>query len=333
MTIFKNKNYFESIFSTVNLSAFSIVERRNLILKKILFFLALYLNISSVCFAEEIDVFKLVENGTPEQLQSALKQGAKFNIERNMSDFEEDSFEAPDYWPFDTGETPLHRAAAYNHNPESIKFLIKQGLDVNAIAEVGLYSSLNPLACALFSKNTVAVKELLEAGANPNAWVAGGYNFIGTPFHIIAFDYDDASLARKIICELVNAGGNINSHEELSPEEIRDLRESSSEFGKNNTIFLPRNQWVNDDPFYNMTDFFSHYAMGTFLTTFTPIMWAVLYDKPEIVDIFLDFNADVNLRSIENKSAVDYANDLPHDSKIKKSSSFERLQSNTVRKK
>ena len=301
-------------------------------MKKLIFFIIFCLNIS-VCFAEEIDVFKLVENGTPEQLQSALKQGAKFNVERNMSDFDEDTFEAPDYWPFDTGETPLHRAAAYNRNPESINFLIEQGLDVNAVASMGNYASLNPLACALFSQNTVAVKELLEAGANPNDWVTGGYNFIGTPFHIIALDYDDASLAREIIGELVKAGGNINSYEELSPEEVRDLRGSKTEFGKNHTIFLPRNQWTNDDPFYNMTDFFSHYAMGTFLTTFTPLMWAVIYDKPEIVDIFLDFNADVNLRSIEDKSAVDYANDLPYASKIKKSSAFERLQSNTVRKK
>ena len=286
-----------------------------------------------VCFAEEIDVFKLVENGTPEQLRSALKQGYQFNVERNMPDFDEDNFEVQDYWPFDTGETPLHRAAAYNRNPESIKFLIKQGLDVNAMAEVGLYSSLNPLACALFSKNTVAVKELLKAGVNPNAWIVGGYNFIGTPFHIVAFDYDDASLARKIIGELVNAGGNINSHKELSLKEVRDLRKSEPEFGKNNTIFLPRKQWTNDEPFDNITDLFSHYAMGAFLTTFTPLMWAVIYDKIEIIDIFLDFNADVNLRSIENKSAADYANDLPRDSKIKKSSAFKRLQSATVHKK
>lgn len=301
-------------------------------MKKIIFFIILCLNIP-VCFAEEIDVFKLVENGTLEQLQSALNRGAKFNVERNMSDFDEDSFEAPDYWPFDRGETPLHRAAAYNHNPESIKFLIEQGLNVNATAEVGNSASITPLACALWAKNIVAVEELLKNGADPNAWIAGGYNFIGTPFHIVAFDYDDASLARKIIGKLVKAGGNINSHEELSLSEVEDLRESNPEFGENNTIFLPRKHWTNDEPFYNMTGFFSHYAMGAFLTTFTPLMWAVIYDKPDIVDVFLDFNADVNLRSIENKSAVDYANELPQNSKIKKSSAFKRLQSNTVRKK
>ena len=82
-----------------------------------------------------------------------------------------------------------------------------------------------------------------------------------------------------------------------------------------------------------MTNLFSHYAMGIFLTTFTPLMWAVIYDKPELVNIFLDFNADINLCSIEDKSAVDYANELPQNSKIKKSSVFKRLQSNIVRKK
>ena len=111
-------------------------------MKKLIFFITICLNIS-VRFAEEIDVFKLVENGTPEQLQSALKQGAKFNVGFNMSDFDEDHFEALDYWPFDTGETPLHRTATYNHNPESIKFMIEQGLDVNAVAECGLLFIMN----------------------------------------------------------------------------------------------------------------------------------------------------------------------------------------------
>lgn len=295
-------------------------------MKKLLPFIILCLNIS-VCFAEDIDVFKLVEKGTPEQLQSALKQGAKFNVERNISDFDDDDFEVPDYWPFDTGETPLHRAAAYNHNPESIKFLIEHGLDVNATASIGNYASLDPLACALFSKNTAAVKELLKAGADPNALTVGGYNFVGTPFHIVIFEYnDDASLARKIIGELVKAGGNINGHNEFSSEEVKNLGENEPQFGKNNTIFLPRKQWSNDEPLDNMTDFFSHYAMGNFLTTFTPLMWAVIYDKPEMVDILLDFNADMNMRSIENKSAVDYADELPESSKIKNSSIFKRLK-------
>ena len=301
-------------------------------LKKLLF-IALCLSVS-VCFAAEIDVFKLAEKGTPAQLKDALKKGAKFNVERTINDFDDYTDVDDDYWPFDIGETPLHRAAAYNHNPESIKFLVNQGLDVNAVANVGNYASISPLACAIWFKNITAVKELLKAGANPNAWIEGGYNFVGTSFHIVAIDYDDETfVAREVIKELVKAGGNINSHEELSAAELKDLKESEPEFAQSSTIFLPRDKWTSDEPFHNMTDFFSHYALGNFLTTFTPLMWAIIYDKPDVVNIFLDFNADVNIRSVEDKSAVDYANDLPADSKIRKSSAFKRLQSATVRKK
>lgn len=34
----------------------------------------------SICFAGEIDVFKLADNGTLEQLESASKEGANFNV-------------------------------------------------------------------------------------------------------------------------------------------------------------------------------------------------------------------------------------------------------------
>lgn len=281
----------------------------------------------SICFAGEIDVFKLADNGTLEQLESASKEGANFNVKRSIYDFDDYDREDIEDWLFTNGETPLHRAAAYNHSQESIKFLIDQGLDVNAIAESGNYNSENPLACALWYKNIVAVKELLKNGADPNTWIEGGYNFVGTPFHIVAFDYDDnLSIVREVINELVKAGGNINSHAELSAEELKSLKENEPKFAQNSTIFLPREQWTSDEPFHNMSGFFSHYAMGNFLMTFTPLMWAVIYDKPEIVDIFLDFNADVNIRSVENKSAFDYANDLPKSSKLKKSPVFKRLQ-------
>ena len=287
-------------------------------LKKLLF-IALCFSVSA-CFAAEIDVFKLAEKGTPAQLRDALKNGAKFNVERKIDDFDDYADIDDDYWPFDIGETPLHRAAHYNHNPESIKFLIEQGIDINATADIGNSASITPLACALWAKNIESVKELLKNGADPDAWIVGGYNFVGTSFHIVAFGYDDnLSIAREVINELVKAGGNINSHEKLSAEELKDLKESVPEFAQNSTIFLPRDKWTSNEPFHNMTGSFSHYALGNFLTTFTPLMWAVIYDKPEIVDIFLDFNAEVNIRSVENKSAVDYANDLPANSKIKNS--------------
>ena len=280
----------------------------------------------------EIDVFKLVEKGTPTQLRKALRNGAKFNTERTITDFT--NVEIPDdYWPFDTAETPLHRAASFNHNPESIKFLIRQGLDVNATADVGNYASITPLACAIYAKNIPAIKELLKAGADPNAWTPIGYNFLGTPFHIVAFEYGDneIALAREIITELIKVGGDINAQDEIPEEDLKFLKEHEEGFAEHNTIFLPRDQWTGcdlNDPFEgdNMTGYFSHYAMGCFLGTFTPVMWAIIFDKPEIVDTFLDFNADVNIKSVEDKSAVDYAEALPKNSKIKKSLVIKRLK-------
>ena len=62
-------------------------------------------------------------------------------------------------------------------------------------------------------------------------------------------------------------------------------------------------------------------------------MWTVIYDKPEMVNIFPGFDADVDLRRIENKSAADYANELPQNSKIRKDSAFKRFQSTAARKK
>ena len=286
----------------------------------------------------EIDVFKLVEKGTPAQLRKALKAGAKFNVERTITDFT--NVEIPDnYWPFDTAETPLHRAASFNHNPESIKFLIRQGLDVNATADVGNYASITPLVCAVYAKNIPAIKELLKAGADPNAWTPIGYNFLGTPFHIVAFEYGDneIALAREIITELIKSGGDINAQDEIPEEDLKFLKEHEEGFAEHNTIFLPRDQWTGNDlndPFEgdNMTGYFSHYAMGCFLGTFTPIMWGVIFDKPAIVDIFLEFNSSVNIRSVENKSAIDYANELPKDSRIKRTSVFKKLQKAAYRK-
>lgn len=278
---------------------------------------------------EEIDVFKLAEKGTPKELEAALQAGANFNVKHSIYDFEDYTKENIDDWLYSNNETPLHRAAAYNHNPESIKFLIEQGLDVNAIASEGNYAFESPLACALSYQNNVAAKVLLDAKADPNAWTEGGYNFVGTPCHIVAFEYRGASsaaAAREAIAAIVKAGGSVNGHEELSPEQLKQLREEDAEFAKHGTIFLPRHQWTNDEPFQNMRANFSHWGMGTALTTFTPLMLAVIYDEADVVNILLDFGADVNIRSVENKSAVDYAKELPKQSKIRKTPRvFKRL--------
>ena len=296
-------------------------------MKKLLFTFFILCLSFSISLAEEIDVFKLAEKGTPKQLKEALNHGAKFNVTRNVSEFNDFPEIEDDYWPFDHGETPLHRAATYNHHPGSIKFLLKQGLDIEATASVGNSASLSPLACALWNKNIVAVKELLKNGANPNAWIVGDYYFIGTPLHIVAFIYDDTSSVKvkNVVNLLVKSGADVDSHEVLSQEAIEELKEYEPEFAEHKTIFLPREQWDGNNPCSNIRSF-SHAGAGELIVTLTPLMWAVLCDNVNVVDALLNFRPDVNIRSVENKSAIDYANELPANSRLKKSSVFEKLK-------
>ncbi len=156
---------------------------------------------ASLCLAEEIDVFWLAEKGTSKQLQEALNDGAKFNVEN------------------EDGETPLHRAASSNKNPDAIKFLIEQGLDVNAVLTeeygAGNANIDTPLSCAVRNKNIAAIKELLKAGADPEYWSIGysyssGNIASGSMFHLVAVEYtEDASLAKDIIEALVEASGDV----------------------------------------------------------------------------------------------------------------------------
>ncbi len=271
-------------------------------MKKILFvFLSLCL-IFTECFAEEIDVFKLAENGTPKQLQEAINKGANVNVKEGL----------------DFGyKTPLHYAASYNHNPKSINFLISKGLDVNDVFYEGNIIFGTPLTCAIRNKNIDAVYELLKAGADPNSFSNDGNYTYGTPLHVIAMKYkDNYSVTKKVIAALIKAGSNINYHE--NPDS--DYYEYYSD------IFLPpRNQWEAETcPLSNVRNY-SNAGLDNFLSSFTPLMYAVLYDNADVVDILLKEKANANIRNVEGKTALDYARELPKNSSIKKSSTYRNL--------
>ena len=295
----------------------------------VLFFVLSMITHSSPILAEEIDVFWLAEKGTPAQLKDALEKGAKFNVKRSIFDFDDDSDIDIDNWLFESGETPLHRAAAYNHNTESIKFLIAQGLDVNAEGSTGNGISGNPLTCAIKNKNLEAVKELLRGGANPNSRSSESYNSSGSPFNIVAGEYkNNFSLAKKVIEALVEAGGNVNDYEEMTALDIAELSKYELEFAKYKAIFLPKNRWTSDNPFGNLHEI-SNASIGYLLATLTPLMYAVLNDNPDVVSILLDVGADAGISSAENKTALDYANEFFENSRLKKSPVFEKLRAST----
>ncbi|MBQ3586618.1 MAG: ankyrin repeat domain-containing protein, partial [Synergistaceae bacterium] len=177
---------------------------------------------TSCLSSEKIDVYTLAERGTLEQLQEALENGAKFNVSR-ATKAEGDEEIATDWWFFDGGETPLHHAAAYNHNPESIRFLIAQSIDVNATAGNGRMLYETPLSRAIRYKNLEATLELLKAGADPNFWSLGeGSN--GNMLDIVAIEYLDDNYATKTVIDaLMKAGAKINDHYEAEQEEKKAM--------------------------------------------------------------------------------------------------------------
>ena len=268
--------------------------------------------------AGEIDVFLLARNGTSQQLKEALKMGANFNVSRKAYDYEKEEEHYTD--TFEYGETPLHLAAMYNTNSGVIKFLIEQGLDVNAVATSGNTIFETPLSCAVKNRNIDAVRELLKAGADPNS-ASSGNN--GSMFHVVASEYKNYSDAKTVIAELIKAKGNINTHDEITQEEFDDWLqyEERENF---------RVKWSAYDPLGGPSRTLSHAARDNFLSTFTPLMFAVLYDNPDVVNLLLDAKADPNIRNLEGKTAFDYAVSMPNRTKIKRSPAFKRLKSLTT---
>ena len=236
------------------------------------------------------ELFTLAETGTLEQLKEAVARGADFNVERYGYSAEESGINTDD-WLFYNGETPLFRAAYYNHNPESIRFLISLGLNVNTYADHGGSGGFGgtPLSCAIKVGNVGAVKELLKADADPNAFCKDDNEEIRV-FQVIAHIADkDKKLAQDITRMLVKAGLKINDHIEY--------KDKSSE-----------------GEVLNRFDGF-----GILYSSRTNLMYAVIDDNPNLVNILLDCKADPDIRDITNKIALDYALELPINSKLRRS--------------
>lgn len=268
-----------------------------------------------------VNVFELSKRGTPAQLKEAVKSGAVFSVTRDYDSEDEENFDEERI--FSWSETPLHLAAAYNPNPESVKFLVSLGLDVNQSGEEGNGISGTPLSCALWHDNYAAAKALLESGADPNQWSMIWF-YCGTPFHDAA-QITNSKDIRLLVDALMKAGGDINIHVEAYEE---DRLKISDTLKKNSTdsITLKEGKIDTEDPFNLENLPLSRADTLNFEGTFTPLMYAVLYDNPDAVNIFLDCGADAKIRSVEGKTAYDYAKFLPENSRLKKSPAYLRLR-------
>ena len=271
--------------------------------QKIIFVLSSFFAFVSTVWGQanvKIDVFELARNGTPAQIKAAIKAGTDFNV--RDEDFDLGS---------EPGETPLYAATSFNHNPEIIRILIQHGLDANDCA--GYYkSSYTPLYNAIEYGNIEAVKELLKHGADPievgTSTVSSFKEIIDlrdeNDDYIVAPNKLDDETAKIIVESLVNAGGNLNKQW----------------FSEDETInFLTYDNWEE----------YSNLEKDFLRSSTTALMFAVRADDSFLVNLFLDLDADPTLQNLEKKTALDYAIQLPYNSKIKTSEIFEKLKSAT----
>jgi uncharacterized protein len=151
-----------------------------------------------------LDVFEAATVGDLERLASLLDADPELAHARSSDD-----------------GTALHFAAFFNQ-PEAAKLLIDRGAEVEAVAST--FGNVRPLHSAAAAANTRAVRDLLDAGADPNARQNGGF----APLHAAAQNGDreaiEALLAKGADPDAKTEAGktaadfaNEQGHESLVP--------------------------------------------------------------------------------------------------------------------
>ena len=105
-----------------------------------------------------MDLFQLVKEGTPPQVQEAIQTGSDINAKDRG------------------GLTPLMWASMFNTDPAVITALLHAGADLDGQDDYGF----TPLMMAVeFNQNPAVIVTLLKAGANPGVKDSAGRTAFG----------------------------------------------------------------------------------------------------------------------------------------------------------
>ena len=171
------------------------------------------------------------------------------------------------------GETPLHKAAAYNKTPAVVTALLKAGAGVNARDVYGN----TPLLEAANYNNLSVILALLNAGAEVNARTPKRkYGGGDTPLHNAAGSNKNPA----VITALLKAGADVNAREKDGETPLH--RAGRNENPAVITTLLKAEAEVN-----------AQTKDGE-----TPLHWAAWFSKnPAVITALLKAGADVNART------------------------------------
>lgn len=198
--------------------------------------------------------------------------------------------------------------------------IIDRDSNVNKSNQMGIF----PLVLATKLNQVEMVEMLLKKGARVDKWLADG----STSLHIAAINGNYA-----IAKLLIKNGASLNVKtidENLSPlffaimsgslETVKLLVESGAGlsfvgFGSVSPVFVAL-----DFKKVSIADYFLEYGFDINQQDDngnTMAIWAIMNGKPEFFSYLLEHNADLTLKNIEGKTALDVATQLNHKHYIK----------------
>jgi len=208
----------------------------------------------------------------PSDLIAAVKKGKEDRVRyfvetKNMSVNLRDKF----------GKTLLEHAVYYNHE-NIVKYLIKNGADVNAPNKKGF----TPI---MFAESVTTVKYLLKHGAKLNTANECG----DTVLHLLSNHNATENNYTDIIKYLIDHGANVNLQNEVGNTPLHLATRINNE--------IVAKYLIDHDSFVNKRNLYGN----------TPLIYTILNNNMKLAQYLIDHGANVDYKYVDNNTALTIA--------------------------
>jgi ankyrin repeat protein len=251
---------------------------------------------------DEREFLLLCERGTPEEVESAIRNGANVLTKDN------------------NGRDALNMAAAFNPDAAVTETLLKNGANVSARNQwdrTALYEA------SMFSEEPAIIEALLAAGADVHA-EATKNEFKNTPNALFAAVYEKRPPA--IVEALIKGGANVNDKDRWGQTPLKIAFDDENSPERTVLLLLDAGANVKKNMGYNNTPLTRAVQIGMSADTIKAILekgvdvnavgargatamhWAAMKRAdPEVVKALLDAGANANITDPDGKKALYYA--------------------------